>query len=163
MHRTIPALAHVRGLTRGLQTDIAYATARFSLARPNVKTHIHLSTGFMAWFLPHGSTIYERYRQEIGLLNESITETHANTYLHAGSLAEAVVNALLAPQAGQALHGKAARIFRLATLGPVAEFPNAGWGSGHPSSPVSAAVAAEPFDYEDLNLWMPEGAALDGK
>ena len=89
-------------------------------------------------------------------------ETHANTYLHAGSLAETVVNALLSPQRGRRGHGKAARIFRLATLGPAAEFPSPGWGSGHPSSPVSAAVAAEPFDDEDLRPWMPAGAALDG-
>ena len=53
-------------LTSWLQTDIAYATARFSLTSSNVKTHIHLSTGFMAWFMEHGSTIYERYRQETG-------------------------------------------------------------------------------------------------
>lgn len=73
------------------------------------------------------------------------------------------MNTLFTPQAGRTLHGKAARILRLATLGPAAEFPSSGWGAGHASSPVSAAIAADPIDPVALASWMPEGAFLEGK
>lgn len=41
------------------QTDLAYKTTQFSLLSWRVKTHIHLSTTFVSWFLPTGSIVSE--------------------------------------------------------------------------------------------------------
>ena len=58
------------------------------------------------------------------------------------------------------LDGKAIRIVRLSTIGPAIEFPSRGWGSGHTSSPLCAAIAAEVI--EDTTS-LVEGAGLDGE
>ena len=83
-----------------------------------------------------------------------------NTYFHAKSLAEACVDALSRPRAGCAANGKAFRIVRLSTIGPAVEFPSKGWGSGHTSSPLCAAIAAEVVEDTDTIV---EGAGLDGE
>ncbi|KAH8883077.1 hypothetical protein GQ53DRAFT_664826 [Thozetella sp. PMI_491] len=141
--------------------DIAYATARFSLTSTQVKTHLHVSTSYVGWYKSPGSTIYERLSQEGSHTSVSDYETHANSYLQAASIAESCVNAIFSPQAGQVIHGKAARIIRLATLGPAAEFPRPGWGVGHPSSPISAGISAKTFDPERQAPWMPRDATVE--
>lgn len=87
-------------------------------------------------------------------------QTHVNTYFHAKSLAEASVDALSRPRAGCEPHGKAFRIVRLSTIGPAVAFPSRGWGSGHTSSPLCAAIAADVVEDTESIV---SGAGLDGK
>ncbi|PWN46660.1 hypothetical protein IE53DRAFT_391171 [Violaceomyces palustris] len=142
----------------GSISDLSYMSSRFSLTSPRVKTHIHLSTSFVGWFLDHGKVVKEDFIQND--LDADVTNhsDHVNTYFHAKTLAEGCVNALFTQQAGRKLHRKAARIFRLSTIGPAVDFPRKGWGAGHPSSPVCAALAAEKV--KDLSA-LVDGAFLD--
>ncbi|UZJ55729.1 hypothetical protein CBS101457_005049 [Exobasidium rhododendri] len=141
----------------GSISDLAYMTSRFSLLSYKVKTHIHISTTFVAWFLPDGSVVKENLIQE-GLSSDGKYEHHVNTYFHAKTLAEGCVNALFVPQNGRTHHGKAARILRLSTIGPSISFPRPAWGAGHPSSPLCAALAAE--EIKDISIFA-DGAFLD--
>ncbi|KIS66431.1 uncharacterized protein UMAG_05422 [Mycosarcoma maydis] len=126
--------------------DLAYFTARFSLLTWNVKTHIHVSTTFVGWYLNNGSLVSETLTpQGCGTRVDEQSE-HVNTYFQAKTYAESCVNSLFTSQVGRKLHGKACRIVRLATLGPAIDFPRPAWGAGHPSSPVCAALAAQVVD-----------------
>lgn len=78
-------------------------------------------------------------------------ELQVNSYLHAKVLGESCVNGLFSPQAGLPLHGKSARIIRLAGIGAALQFPYPGWGSGTPSSPLSALIATGPIGQEYLD------------
>ncbi|KAM0749939.1 hypothetical protein T439DRAFT_357452 [Meredithblackwellia eburnea MCA 4105] len=121
--------------------DLATAMTNFSLNNLRVRTHIHLSTTFTGWFLESGSTVLEEL---VPALDESAHfEEHANTYLHAKSIAEGLVNAVGRPQAGRPTPKVNWRIVRLATVGPAVQFPFPGFGAGSPSSPVCSAIAAE--------------------
>ncbi|SPO29121.1 uncharacterized protein UTRI_06070 [Ustilago trichophora] len=123
--------------------DLAYFTARFSLLTWNVKTHIHVSTTFVGWYLKNGSLVSESLTPEgCGTQVDGQAE-HVNTYFQAKTYAESVINSLFTSQVGRKLHGKTCRIVRLATLGPAIDFPRIAWGAGHPSSPVCAALAAQ--------------------
>ncbi|KAI9309891.1 hypothetical protein DFJ73DRAFT_945371 [Zopfochytrium polystomum] len=123
-------------------TDLAYSVGRFSLLTSSVKTHIHVSTTFIGWYLPDGSLITETLTPDGCGSRIDAHSKHANTYFEAKTYAESFVNNLFTPQVGRNLHGKACRIVRLATLGPAVRFPRKAWGAGHPSSPVCAAIAA---------------------
>ncbi|SJX65858.1 uncharacterized protein SRS1_16412 [Sporisorium reilianum f. sp. reilianum] len=137
--------------------DLAYFTARFSLLTWNVKTHIHVSTTFVGWYLKNGSLVSETLTPEgCGTQVDEQTE-HVNTYFQAKTYAESCVNSLFTSQVGRKLHGKTCRIVRLATLGPAIDFPRNAWGAGHPSSPVCAALAAQ---VADPNIIFPN-AGLD--
>lgn len=123
--------------------DLAYFTARFSLLTWNVKTHIHVSTTFVGWYLKNGSLVSESLTPEGCGTQVDEQGEHVNTYFQAKTYAESCVNSLFTSQVGRKLHGKSCRIVRLATLGPAVDFPRAAWGAGHPSSPVCAALAAQ--------------------
>ncbi|KAI9332464.1 male sterility protein-domain-containing protein [Zopfochytrium polystomum] len=123
-------------------TDLAYSVGRFSLLTSSVKTHIHVSTTFIGWYLPDGSLITETLTPDGCGSRIDAHSKHANTYFEAKTYAESFVNNLFTPQVGRNLHSKACRIVRLATLGPAVRFPRKAWGAGHPSSPVCAAIAA---------------------
>ena len=105
------------------------------------------------------STMYEDYNCDYNL---DCHEHHANTYLEAKALGESCIN-LLNKRAGQPLHQKNVRIFRLATLGPAVEFPHPGWGAGWQGSPVSAIIATESVPEEMLRIMVPENGTLDGE
>lgn len=137
--------------------DLAYFTARFSLLTWNVKTHIHVSTTFVGWYLKDGSLVSETLTPEGCGTQVNEQAEHVNTYFTAKTYAEACVNSLFTSQVGRKLSGKTCRIVRLATLGPALDFPRNAWGAGHPSSPVCAALAAE---ISDPKLAIP-GAGLD--
>ncbi|CDS82027.1 uncharacterized protein SPSC_00209 [Sporisorium scitamineum] len=126
--------------------DLAYFTARFSLLTWNVKTHIHVSTTFVGWYLKNGSLVSETLTPEDCGTQVDEQIEHVNTYFQAKTYAESCVNSLFTSQVGRKLHGKTCRIVRLATLGPSIDFPRNAWGSGHPSSPVCAALAAQTAD-----------------
>ena len=102
-----------------------------------------MSTTFVGWYLHNGSLVSESLTPEGCGLTVDEQGEHVNTYFHAKTYAEACVNSLFTSQVGRKIHGKTCRIVRLATLGPALEFPRPGWGSGHPSSPVCAALAAK--------------------
>ncbi|KAL8369912.1 hypothetical protein RB595_000326 [Gaeumannomyces hyphopodioides] len=167
--RQADVVIHAAGETRfmlGLSdamdciTDLAYQAARFSLGSSNVKTHIHLSTTYVGWFMGNGSTVTEDFLQND--LGEDGDETHANTYLHAKTLAEESVNALFKPQAGRPVHGKSVRILRICTLGAAAAFPSPGCGACQTSTPVSAALAAVPVAENSPEMaWVPRDSFLD--
>ncbi|KAJ1027669.1 hypothetical protein NDA16_002008 [Ustilago loliicola] len=126
--------------------DLAYFTARFSLLTWNVKTHIHVSTTFVGWYLKNGSLVSESLTPEGCGTQVDEQGEHVNTYFQAKTYAESCVNSLFTSQVGRKLHGKTCRIVRLATLGPAIDFPRDAWGAGHPSSPVCAALAAQVVD-----------------
>jgi len=128
--------------------DLAYFTARFSLLTWNVKTHIHVSTTFVGWYLKNGSLVSESLTPEGCGTQVDEQGEHVNTYFQAKTYAESCVNSLFTSQVGRKLHGKTCRIVRLATLGPAIDFPRDAWGAGHPSSPVCAALAAQVVDPE---------------
>ncbi|GAC93613.1 NRPS-like enzyme [Pseudozyma hubeiensis SY62] len=137
--------------------DLAYFTARFSLLTWNVKTHIHVSTTFVGWYLKNGSLVSESLTPEGCGTQVDEQSEHVNTYFQAKTYAESCVNSLFTSQVGRKLHGKTCRIVRLATLGPAIDFPRDAWGAGHPSSPVCAALAAH---VADPNIIFPN-AGLD--
>ncbi len=137
--------------------DLAYFTARFSLLTWNVKTHIHVSTTFVGWYLKNGSLVSESLTPEGCGTQVDEQAEHVNTYFQAKTYAESCVNSLFTSQVGRKLHGKTCRIVRLATLGPAIDFPRIAWGAGHPSSPVCAALAAQ---CADPNIIFPN-AGLD--
>lgn len=137
--------------------DLAYFTARFSLLTWNVKTHIHVSTTFVGWYLKNGSLVSESLTPEGCGTQVDEQAEHVNTYFQAKTYAESVINSLFTSQVGRKLHGKTCRIVRLATLGPAIDFPRIAWGAGHPSSPVCAALAAQ---CADPNIIFPN-AGLD--
>ncbi|KXS19037.1 hypothetical protein M427DRAFT_67590 [Gonapodya prolifera JEL478] len=139
-----------------LMVPLAFFGAQFSLLTPNVKTHIHISTTFIGWYLSDGSVVSETLCPTAATSSPQLGK-HVNSYFESKTYAESTVNTLFTAQAGRKPHGKTARIVRLATLGPAAEFPRPGWGSGHPASPICAALAAEQVEQK---LLMPH-AALD--
>ncbi|KLU92853.1 hypothetical protein MAPG_11735 [Magnaporthiopsis poae ATCC 64411] len=167
--RQADVVIHAAGETRfmlGLSdamdciTDLAYQAARFSLGSSSAKTHIHLSTTYVGWFMRNGSTMTEDFLQND--LDDDSNDTHANTYLHAKTLAEESVNALFKPQAGRPLHGKSVRILRISTLGAAAAFPSPGCGACQTSTPVSAALAAVPVSETTPDrAWIPRDSFLD--
>ncbi|SOV01968.1 uncharacterized protein UDID_08261 [Ustilago sp. UG-2017a] len=126
--------------------DLAYFTARFSLLAWKVKTHIHVSTTFVGWYLKNGSLVSETLTPDACGTQVDEQGEHVNTYFQAKTYAESCVNSLFTSQVGRKLHDKTCRIVRLATLGPAIDFPRDAWGAGHPSSPVCAALAAQVVD-----------------
>ncbi|KAI9326141.1 male sterility protein-domain-containing protein [Zopfochytrium polystomum] len=146
-------------LTKAFESmaDLAYFTARFSLLTKSVKTHIHISTTYVGWYLKDGSLVTESLTPEGCGSRVDAHATHVNTYFEAKTYAESCINSLFTSQVGRPLHGKTCRIVRLATLGPAAAYPRPAWGAGHPSSPVCAVLAAHPFS---VDLIAP-GAKLD--
>ena len=106
------------------------------------------------------STVYEDYDCEHDM---ECDEKHANTYLEAKALGERCISLFFKQRAGQPLHQKNVRIFRLATLGPAVEFPHAGWGANWQSSPVSAILATDSVSDETLRTMVPEKGILDGE
>ncbi|KAF8970950.1 male sterility protein-domain-containing protein [Flammula alnicola] len=132
---------------------LAYTTCQFTLGNAKVRTHIHLSTCFTGWFLPSGSIVHEELVPAID--SKVQYEEHPNTYLHAKSIAEGIVNAV----GRDASKNVAWRILRISTLGPALSFPTPGWGAGHTSSPLCASIAAEVVD-NPTSILNPE-AELD--
>ncbi|KAJ1576564.1 hypothetical protein NDA11_000110 [Ustilago hordei] len=126
--------------------DLAYFTARFSLLAWKVKTHIHVSTTFVGWYLKNGSLVSETLTPDACRTQVDEQGKHVNTYFQAKTYAESCANSLFTSQVGRKLHGKTCRIVRLATLGPAIDLPRDAWGAGHPSSPVCAALAAQVVD-----------------
>ncbi|KAL8292393.1 hypothetical protein RQP46_001005 [Phenoliferia psychrophenolica] len=121
--------------------DLGVAMCQFTIASLRVRTHIHLSTTFTGWYQENGAVVLEELVPE---LDQSVqAQDHANTYLHAKSITEGLVNAIARPQAGRPKSKINWRVVRLATVGPAVAFPYPGYGAGSPSSPVCSAIAAE--------------------
>ena len=130
--------------------DLAYFTARFSLLTWNVKTHIHVSTTFVGWYLKNGSLVSESLTPDGCGTQVDEQGGHVNTYFQAKTYAESVINSLFTSQVGRKLHGKTCRIVRLATLGPAIDFPRVAWGAGHRKpSRVAGLLACPALSYAD--------------
>lgn len=135
-----------------VNVTMAQNLCAFSIAAPNVKTHIHVSSAFVNHWLPDGSTSHESLDQKPSSPAE-IDACLAKPHYQSKAMAEAVVDAFAAASSSNRSNTKSKVAFvnlRLSSIAPALVHPEPAYGSLLRAAQLCAVLASTNLTPGDL-------------